>query len=168
MKYYNFKRRHLFSGPHLLGFLFIAVGIFAIISPAIIKSDSSLNRSFYVGATAIILGSMIVLTYSGTVIDFNKKRVKEYLSVFGYQFGEWTNLPNIIKIAVITVNYKATNTPNGISPTWSGNVTDYKVFLYSKKSTPILSFIFSNKERAVKAAKLLSANLDTVYELKEL
>ncbi|MEX2593358.1 MAG: hypothetical protein WD426_11320 [Anditalea sp.] len=52
------------------------------------------------------------------------------------------------------------------SPTWSGTVTDYKVLLYSENSKPIFSFMFSNKERAINDAKLLSANLDTVCELR--
>lgn len=167
MKNYDFKRRSLLSGPQLLGLLFIAVGLFAIVSPAIFKSESSLERSLYVGAGAIILGSLIVSSYGGTVIDFNKKKVKDYFSVLGYRFGEWTALPNIERIAVISFNYKATNTPNGISPTWSGTVIDYRVLLYSENPTPIISFVFSNKERAVKEANLLSTNLNTVCELRE-
>jgi hypothetical protein len=166
MNHYNFKRRSLFSGPHLLGLLFVAAGILSIISPAIFKSDNSLARAFYIGAAAIILGTIIVSSYGGTVIDFNKKRARDYFSVLGYQFGEWTALPNIERIVVISVNYKASNTPNGISPTWSGTVTDYKVFLYSENSKPVLSFVFSDEEHAVNAANLLSANLNAFCELR--
>ena len=151
----------------MLGLIFIAVGLFTVISPTIITSDSSFERSIYVGAGAIVLGSMIVSSYGGTEIDFNQKRVKENSSFLGYQFGEWAALPDVKRIAVITRNYKATNTPNGISPTWSGIVTDHKVFLYSENPKPIISFVFSNKEHAVEAAKLLSANLDAVCELRE-
>jgi hypothetical protein len=166
MKHYNFKRRSLFSGPHLLGLLFVAAGIFSIISPAIIKSDSSLERAIYIGTAAIILGTIIVSAYGGTVIDFNKKRVKDYFSVLGYQFGEWIALPTVERIAVNPVNSVASNTPNGISPTWSGNMTYYKVFLYSDNSKLKFSFEFSDEERAVKTAKLLSEKLDAVYELR--
>lgn len=166
MKHYNFKRRSLFSGPHLLGMLFVAAGILSIVSPAIFKSDSSIERAFYVGAAAIIIGTIIVSSYGGTVIDFNKKSVRDYFSVLGFQFGEWTALPNIKRIAVISVNYKASNTPNGISPTWSGTVTDYRVCLYSGNTKPVLSFAYSDEDRAVKAAKLLSAKLDAICELR--
>src|SRR5690554_3798894 len=113
MKNYNFKRRSLFSGPHLLGVIFIAVGLFAIVSPAIFTSGSSLEKSFYVGAVAVILGSIIVSSYGGTEIDFRKNRVKDYFSILGYRFGEWAALPAIKKISAISVNYHATNTPNG-------------------------------------------------------
>ncbi len=151
----------------MLGPVLIAVGLFAMISPFVIKSESSLEKSLYVGAAAVVLGLMIVSSYGGTVIDFNKKSIKDYFSFLGFQFGKWISLPNVIRIVVAPVNYKATNTPNGISPTWSGIVSEYHVLLYSDHPTPIRLFVFSNRTRALKAAKLLSANLDTVYELKE-
>ncbi|QCR21634.1 hypothetical protein [Pontibacter sp. SGAir0037] len=62
MNYFNFKRRSLFSGPHLLGFLFIAVGIFSIVSPAIFANDTSFERALVVGAVAAIFGAMIAST----------------------------------------------------------------------------------------------------------
>jgi len=167
MKNYKFIRRNFFSGPHLLGVIFIAVGLFALVSPAIFTSGSSLEKSFYLGTTAVILGTLIVSSYGGTEIDFHKNRVKDYFSILGYRFGEWAALPAIKRISAISIDYQATNTPNGISPTWSGTVTDHKVFLYSENVTPILSFVFSNKKRAIEAAKLLAFNLDAVCEFRE-
>ena len=57
MNSFNFKRRNLASGPHLLGVLLISV-----------------DKALVVGIRAIILGLVIVSAYSGTLIDFTEKR----------------------------------------------------------------------------------------------
>ncbi|GAB3828626.1 hypothetical protein [Pontibacter rugosus] len=165
MKYYNFKERSYTSGPHLIGLLLIVAGLVSTVSPVFIEGSSSLEKAMWVGAGAITLGLVIVLSYNGTLIDFDRNRVKEYSSIMGYKAGKWVTLPNITKVAVISVRQKAANTPNGISPTWSGTVTEHKVFLYAAKPTPHLLFGFSNRERALQTAKLLAANLDAACEL---
>lgn len=166
MKNYNFKRRSFSSGPHLLGLLLVMVGLLSIVSLLFFKSSSSLERSILIGVGAIIPGLMLASSYGGTLLDFNRKRVKEYSSFMGYKFGQWLTLPTITQIAVIPVKHKATNTSNGISPTWFGTVTHFKVFLYSNSPTAVLLFTFSNKERAVADAKHLSANLSAKIEVK--
>ncbi|MBD1395664.1 hypothetical protein H9Q13_00670 [Pontibacter sp. JH31] len=167
MKYYNFRSRSLFSGPHLLGVLFIAAGIVAIAGNAIFEGDSSLEKSIYIGVAAILLGITIVSSYNGTKIEFTENRVRDYISILGYQFGEWKDLPNVKRIAVMPVKHRTTHTPNGISPTWSGTVHAYKVFLYSDNPTPVYSFLFSDRENALKTGKILSEKLSAVYELRE-
>ena len=157
MDYFNFKKRNLTSGPHLLGMLLIFAGLFALLSPT---SGSSLERIIVVGAGAITLGLLIVSSFSGTLIDFSQNRFKEYLSVCGYKFGNWTALPEIVKIRVISTSYISKNAPNGISPTFSGKVTDYKTLVYSITSNPVLSFDYSNMNKAVKHAKDLATNLN--------
>src|SRR5690606_29976841 len=137
----------------------------AIVSPAIFTSGSSLEKSLYVGTAAVVLGSIIVSSYGGTEIDFNKKRVRDYFSISGYRFGRWTALPNIQRVSALSVDHQATNTANGISPTWSGTLTDHRVHLYSENATPILSFVYSNKQRAIEAARILSSNLETDCEV---
>lgn len=169
MSNFNFKRRNLASGPHLLGLLLIIAGLFALISPVFFKNESSTERVLAVGVGAIVLGSMIVSTFGGTLIDFTQKRTKEYLSFGGYKSGKWEKLPVILKIKVISTSYMSTNTSNGISPTLSGKVTDFKTLLYSNASKPVFSFVYSNREKAVKNAKNLASNLNTelVLEIPE-
>lgn len=113
-----------------------------------------------VGLGAIIIGFGIVTSYSGTLIDFTEKRVKEYFSIGGYKFGEWTTHPVILKVKVISNSYIVTNTPNGISPTFSGKVTDFKTLIYSRSTKPVLSFVYSNRDKAVKNAKNIASNLN--------
>ena len=119
-----------------------------------------MERVLGVGVGALILGLVIVSSYGGTLIDFTQQRVKEYFSVGGYKFGEWTALPAILTVKVISTSYISTNTPNGISPTLSGRVTDFKTLIYSNASEPVLSFVYSNRDKAVKHAKRLASNLN--------
>jgi hypothetical protein len=166
MNNFNFKRRNLVSGPHLLGSLLIIAGLFALVSPVFFKNESSVERVLGVGSGAIILGLIIISSYGGTLIDFTEKRYKEYLSIGGYKFGEWTTLPVILTVKVISTSYISTNTPNGISPSLSGKVTDFKTLIYSNASKPVLSFVYSNREKAVKHAKSLADNLNADLILK--
>jgi hypothetical protein len=69
-------------------------------------------------------------------------------------------------VKVISNSYVITNTPNGISPTFSGKVTDFKTFLYSDASKPVFSFVYSNEDKAIKKAKKLAFNLDAELVLK--
>ncbi|MEM7551570.1 MAG: hypothetical protein AAF363_17940 [Bacteroidota bacterium] len=169
MNNFNFKKRNLFSGPHFLGTLLIFIGLFSLVSPLFLKSESSMERIIDVGIGAIVIGLIIVTSYGGTLIDFEKKRFKEYSSISGYKLGEWKNLPTILTVRVISKSYISTNTPNGISPTLSGKVTDFKTLLYSNDSKPIFSFMLSGKKRAIRQAKNLASNLnaDLVLETPE-
>ncbi|MTI29317.1 hypothetical protein E1171_00670 [Cytophagales bacterium RKSG123] len=164
MKNFDFKKRNLYSGPHLLGVLLIFAGLLALTGYYFLKNESSLERTLMVGLGAIIIGLVIVTSYTGTLIDFKGKRVKAYFSICRYKFGEWATLPTITTVKVIAHRYRSTNTPNGISPTLSGYVTVYRIFLYPKNYDKfLLSFEFSKKELALRKAEgiaqMLNANL---------
>lgn len=160
MNSFNFKRRSLVSGPHLLGTLLIVAAVFAFVSPVIFTIDSSAERVVGVGVGAMLLGLVVLSSYGGTLIDFTGKRMKEYVSICGYKIGEWTALPVILTVKVVSSSYRSTNTPNGISPTLSGRVTDFRALLYSNAPTPVLSFVYSNRAAAVKQATRLASNLN--------
>jgi hypothetical protein len=160
LRVFNYKIRSLFSGPHLLGSLLILAGFIAFASPAILESESSLEKIIGVGAGAVILGLLIISSYSGTLIDLTGKRYKDYQSIGGYKLGEWNTLPDILKVRVISDSYLSTNTPNGISPTLSGKVTRFRISLYSSGSEPVHSFLYSNRKKAIKEANLLASNLN--------
>jgi hypothetical protein len=117
-----------------------------------------MEREFAIGIGAIIVGLLIISSYDGPLIDFTQKRFKEYLSIGSYKFGEWVALPDIIK--VISTSYIRRNTPNGISPTLSGKVTDFKTLIYSNSPKPEFSLKYSNMDKAVKHARRLAADLN--------
>ncbi|GAA5022618.1 hypothetical protein GCM10011506_00540 [Marivirga lumbricoides] len=160
MNYFDFKKRNLISGPHLLGVILIFAGLVALISPAFIKSEPDLARILGVGFGAIIIGFVIIFSYTGTYIDFSEKRFKEYTSIGGYKMGEWDVLPAINTVQVTSSTFKVTNTPNGISPTLSGKVTDFKVRLFSNKSQADFCFVYSSRKRAIKSAEVLVSHLN--------
>ena len=160
MKNFNFKNRHLVSGPHLLGTLLIIAGLIALVGPIFYKSGSSTERILAVGTGSLALGLAIISSYSGTLIDISQNRFKEYISICGFKIGEWMILPEILKLKVISNSYINTNTPNGISPTLSGKVTDFKTLLYSDDQKPVFSFTYANRDKAVKQARRLAEDLN--------
>jgi hypothetical protein len=161
---FDFKRRNLISGPHLLGVLLVAAGLFALVSPMFLANESSWEKILRVGAGAILLGLFIWFSYGGTRIDLTKHKVKEYYSVGGYQFGVWESLPTITTVKVVTSRYRSSNIPNGISPTLSGTIVETSVLLHANEANPILSFTYSNRAKAMKIAGYLATHLHSRLE----
>jgi hypothetical protein len=160
MKHFDFKERKLFSGPHLLGLILVFTGIFVLVSPAFLSSGSSIEKVLIVGMVSVIIGLLIILTYKGTLIDFEERKFKKYSSVAGFKFGDWKPLPLLSKIKSESKTYISRNTPNGISPTLSGRVTEYHTTIYSINSKPIFLFNYSNPKESLKQAKRLAKGLE--------
>lgn len=160
MQHFDFKERNLISGPHLLGLLLVITGIFVLISPAFLSSGSSIEKVLAVGMVSVIIGLLIILTYKGTLIDFEKKKFRKYSSIAGFKFGEWKPLPHLSKIKVASKTYISRNTPNGISPTLSGKVTEFNTLIYSIDSEPIFLFTYPNQKESLKHAKRLAKGLE--------
>ncbi|MEQ8415584.1 MAG: hypothetical protein RIB71_14000 [Imperialibacter sp.] len=169
MSQFDFKKRSLLSGPHLLGSLMILAGVFALISPMLMESGSSLEKTLVVGVGAVVIGLTIASSYSGTLIHFSENKIKHYTSILGYKFGGWVELPAIARVTVTSTKYRTTNTSNGISPTLSGEVTDYRVLLYTNNAKPAFSFAYPKRSIAIDAAKRLADGLyvDLVMRLPE-
>ncbi len=163
MNSYHHKKRELFSGPHLLGVLFILAGTFSLISPYLIE-DTSAERSLYIGIGGVSFGLMVVSAYSGVIIDFKEKRVKEYSAFLGYKFGQWADLPEIASVRLVTDRYEATNVPNGVSPTLSGEVTDYVALLCTPEGQPTLSMVYTKEEKAIRDITAIAEQFDTEPE----
>lgn len=119
-----------------------------------------------IGVGAIIIGLLIVTSFSGTIIDFTHGRFREYTSIGGLKFGDWSSIPVISKIVLISASYTATNTPNGISPTLSGKVTDFKTLLYSDSAKRVISFTYTSKEKASRDAKSLATQFNCDLEIQ--
>lgn len=161
MDVYHHKRRALFSGPHLLGFLFTLAGIFSLISPYFIE-ETSPGRSLYIGIGGIGFGLTVLSSYGGTLVDFNGNKVKEYNAILGYKFGEWTNLPDITSVRLIAHSYEDTNISNGISPTLSGEVTDYIGVLCTQNEEPVVSLVYTKEKKAIAEIRKIADRLGVV------
>jgi len=156
MDTFNHKNRHLFSGPHLIGLLLCIAGLFAVVSPLLFPKASGVVRAIIVGLAAIIIGMLILYTYSGTLIHFGEQKFKVYQAFGGYKFGEWTHLPIVKRVEMASSTYKTSNIPNGISPTFSGQITEYHVKVYTDSSKPFFCFKYSTQKKAIQQAKLLT------------
>ncbi len=165
MDYFNFKERNLWAGSHLIGLLLIVAGSFAIISPLFFDGNNSLEKVLLISLSTMTIGLIIVCSYGGTLIDFNEKKTKEYYSFCGFQFGTWTELPDISTVSVVSFSNHSTNIPNGISSTFSGFTTHFHVILLANNSDkPPITFEFSNKDSALEKAKFIADKLNVAFE----
>ncbi|TXK26407.1 hypothetical protein FVR03_21845 [Pontibacter qinzhouensis] len=165
-KTYNFKRRSFSSGPQLLGLIFIGAGLMSLLSPFVLNDPDSFMKSMVVGGVAVAIGVLGVSAYSGTLLDVDGRKVKNYSAILGYKFGRWEPLPPISKIAVLPAHYKSSHTPNGISPTWSVTVTAYKVVLCAANTAASPSFAFTKKEHAIAEATTMAASLKVPCDVR--
>lgn len=163
MNIFNYKKRNIFSiGPHLLGLMFLLIGIFIALSPYIIKDDNSDEKAFLVGGIAIVFGLVVLLSFSGVLIDFNNKKYKDYYSLAGIKLGQWKDLPQVRAIKLVSDKFKASGISNGVNPALSGNVEVHRLFLYSQAPKPFIGLEYPDKESALSDAKVLSEKLNII------
>ena len=155
----NFKKRNFTSGLHMLGIIFIVVGLFVFISPLIFEAQNSFGKVFGIGMGAITVGLVIIFTFEGAIINWEEKRFKEYTSISGILVGDWVELPAITSVKLFSNSYIRTHVPNGISPTFSSSITDYLLIVYADSSQPLIKLIYSKKNKALKDAKQLAEGL---------
>ncbi len=138
------------SGPRLLGFLLAGAGLLALISPWIIESGSSIEKTIAVGLTAGLIGIILISLSSGILLDFGGNRIKHFQNMGWMKFGDWEKIPKVQEIELIHHCYQSKNIPNGITPTMSSKMTRYKCVLKSSDEV-ILSLDFSKEKEAIKA-----------------
>jgi hypothetical protein len=147
------------SGPRLLGFLLLGAGLLALISPWIIASGSSIEKTISVGVAAVLIGLILISLSSGILLDFGGNRIKHFQNVLWMNFGDWEMIPQVQEIELIHHSYQTKNIPNGITPTMSGNITMYKCVLKSKDEV-ILSLDFSEEKVAIEAMEEIQGMIE--------
>ncbi|MEL6535082.1 MAG: hypothetical protein AAFQ98_06705, partial [Bacteroidota bacterium] len=115
-----------------------------------------MTRILSLGIGAIVIGLVILTSYTGVTIDYQTGRIRHYSSICGFKSGAWEDLPNIYSVEVISDTYTSTDTPNGVSPTLSGKVTDYKIILCRDDGGQVVSFEYTKKIPAVQNSKGLA------------
>ena len=139
-----------------MGPLLVLAGLFAFASPYFFTLTVSMMRVWAVGTLSCLLGVVILTSYPGMLIDFTQARYKEYYTVCGIKFGQWVGLPKINSVRVVSATYTSTNTANGISPTLSGKVTEYRLQLLSAEGTPALSLPYASRKKATRQAQRMA------------
>ena len=150
-KIYTYKNSSAsISGPRLLGFLLAGAGLLVLISPWIIESGSSIEKTIAVGITVGLIGLILISLTSGILLDITENRIKHFQKVLWMKFGDWEKIPQVQAIELIHHSYQSKNIPNGITPTMVGQMTMYKCVLKSSDEV-ILSLDFSKEKAAIEA-----------------
>ena len=124
-----------------------------------IEAGEKLQKTLWVGISAFIAGLLIINTYEGTLINLDDNKVKDYFSFCGFKTGNWRKLPVVKAIKLVPIEQKTSNTPNGISPTFSTIKSSCKIILFFSPEHPTYAFSYTNKTVAQKKLKLLSEKL---------
>lgn len=148
------------GGPHLLGVLLVLAGLLGVVSPYLFQIGIEPERAQLIGGVFAFIGLFIAGTFSGTLIDGEEKKIKDYTSILGIKLGEWETLPKIGAIKLLKKTIKQSDTPNGISPTLSGKVTYFVISLIPEgEEKSNYTFTYSHEKKANKQAQLLAQEL---------
>lgn len=144
----NYNHGKFFSpSQSYMGYVFIACGIFA--------SYYSLNALFL-----LIPGCFIAFTYTGTIIDTDKKRVRPYTSHFGIiRTGKWIETNLFTRFNITKANRRYTNISRG-GVRFDMNISDIRLLLQNKDgSRKVVLNVYSKFEDARKEMEELSGIL---------
>lgn len=140
-----------FFGPSgtYTGYTLICAGLIAL-----------LTTSSGISLFLIIPGIFVAFTYSGTIVDPVKRRIKTYTSLFGaFNVGKWIDLKYFTGFSIIEVTgryslYSRANVKLNM------NVTDIRLMIINQKENrKILINKYSNFEDAQKLKEELSEKI---------
>lgn len=155
---FNYKRRTLWNGSHLAGITLILMSLIIWIASYFVTDETDPLTLYTAIAILFLIGILSVSTYSGTLVNFRSNRFKEYQSVFWYKFGNWQEFPKIEHVEIIHHSFRKSNIPNGVSPTFSHEVTIYKCVLVTGERK-VIAFDFPKEKQAVNAMQEIKRGL---------
>ena len=120
------KIEKTFSGPLvIMGITFLAVSIILI-----------LNQRWILGILSFIVACFLLFTFSGIVIDTEKRMIKPYYMVFGLmKRGKWESLEKYVGLTLVPMQkvyatFSRSNRKN------SSVKSDFRVYLVNKHKKP--------------------------------
>jgi hypothetical protein len=147
-----------FFGPSFTytGYVLMAAGILTI--------SYSLTSLFL-----LIPGMFIAFTYTGTIIDTERRRVKPYTSLFGFiRTGKWIEVDVFSRFSIARSTRKYTTYSRG-NVRFDMNISDINLFLINNKRTEkVVLNKFSNFGDARTEMNELSLILFPGYENPDL
>lgn len=146
------------NGTRLLSLIFLTAGGIVLLVPLYFEVNTDPQKIGIVGGGAFLIGLLMVSIYSGTLIDFEENRFKEYQSILWVKIGDWQELPKIEKVELIHHTFQSRNTPNGISPTLSQVITIYKCVMLVD-GTKFLVLDYNQEKDAVMALEKIKSGL---------
>ncbi|MBN7814361.1 hypothetical protein [Algoriphagus pacificus] len=141
-----------------MSLIFLTAGGIVLLVPLYFEVNTDPQKIGIVGGGAFLIGLLMVSIYSGTLIDFEENRFKEYQSILWVKIGDWQELPKIEKVELIHHTFQSRNTPNGISPTLSQVITIYKCVMLVD-GTKFLVLDYNQEKDAVMALEKIKSGL---------
>jgi hypothetical protein len=102
MKVHRYNHGKFFGpSPAFTGYALIAGGLIAL--------------SFSVTSIVLIIpGAFLAFTYTGTILDTDKRKIKNYISLFGIiRTGKWIDINKFTRFNIIRVTNKYTSYSRG-------------------------------------------------------
>lgn len=159
------KNQFHWSGFHLIGVLLISIALIIWVTSYLIDNKTDPLTLYMIVGISFLLGLLSLSTFTGTIIDFESNKFKEYQSIFWVKFGEWQELPKIELAELILHSFRRTNTPNGISLTLSREITIYKCVLLAN-GTKFLALDFPKEKDAVVALEEIKKGIGDLKNRK--
>lgn len=161
MHKFNYTKRSLWNGSHLIGAILICAGLIILVTSFFINQETDqLTLTVMVGCF-LFLGLLIMSTFTGKLLDFKDSKIKNYQSVLWIKFGEWQPLPVVDKVDLILHSYRSSGFSNGISPSISYDITVFKVVLIGQ-NTLVMNLDYSSQKKASKALEELKKGFGLV------
>ena len=148
------------TGLRLMGMVLLVGGLVSIFLPYFIDIAGESGKSLWTGLAFGLIGFFMAGASNGNEVDLTQKKHRHYKYFWGYKWGEWSDIPELDGIYYLKHSYEEDRTPNGISPTVSGRVTDHHVLGLIDEDTLVFSLKYYRAEKAQQAADQLSKALN--------
>ncbi|WP_181309046.1 hypothetical protein [Rufibacter sp. XAAS-G3-1] len=154
------RKTDSFFGPlSYLGYALLLASLVLGSSPWWYGPASAKVQMLAVGALLLLLGILFKFTFHGFQLDFQNRRLREYLSMFGLKTGKWAPLPAFQKV-VLTSNLRPSD-DHGHSHDHKPAplVMWYTIGLFSHSDEADYELRTDNQQDALKTLRLLSGKL---------
>ncbi|MDN3724890.1 hypothetical protein QRD02_10885 [Aequorivita sp. SDUM287046] len=151
----DYKRERVFP------LMFIIIGITLIIFGLILLG--TFDSRIKLGLTILLIGIVIVFTRKGTIVDFNERKIKNYVGIFFVKIGNWQTIEDYTFISLLSIN----RTSYGYSRTgvqFSERKKIHRISLLNKtQRSQLLITDFKDKNNAILEAQLLAEKLKVEF-----
>ncbi len=91
-----------YKGDRIFPLMFIIIGSVLIISGITLMGFFS--SRVLSGIVILLIGTLIVFTREGVVIDYRNQRIKQYVEVFFFKIGKWKNIEDYAIVTLLKIN----------------------------------------------------------------
>jgi len=167
-QFFDRKTDAFFGSLRHAGYLLLLAGLVLGSSPWWKEGDADQKvQMLAVGTLLFLLGILFRYTHHGFQLDFEKRRLREYLRMFGLRSGKWAPFPAFERV-VLSSTLKAAHDHGHLHPGEKPvpPVTWYTIGLYTGTEEPAYELRTDNQADALKTTQLLAERLDIPAEDK--